>query len=305
MILEAIIFLVGIALLVKGADLFVGGGSGLASRFGISAATIGFTVIAFGTSLPEFVVSVNAVAAGDPGIALGNVLGSNIANIALVLAICAFIRPTLVGSGGADMTEIGLMLFATALFIICAFRGVFDALAGIVMLAAFVVILTVLWQRGGVENDGEGIRSHGRRDILMTVGGLAAVVIGAQFVVDGATAIATSFGIPTIVIGLSMVAVGTSLPELATSIMAIMRREEGISVGNILGSNIFNLLFVIGVGALIAPIPVISPADILATALFSAAVVPLFLGGERFTRIWSAGLLVGYAGYIALIFNLL
>lgn len=306
MILELILFLVGIALLVKGADLFVGGGSGLAARFGVSATTIGFTVIAFGTSLPEFVVSVNAVATDDAGIALGNVLGSNIANIALVLALCAFIRPQLVGKNGdgrnSTLWETGLMLAATAVFVLFALRGTLDFLAGAGMLAAFAVVLALLWRHGKEEEEG-GIESHGSRDVLYTVGGLVAVIVGAKFVVDGAVVIAGALGVPTFVIGLSIVAVGTSLPELATSIMAIVRDKGGISVGNILGSNIFNLLFVMGVGALIRPVPIENIADTLVTAAFSLAVVPLFMGGEKFTRAWSLLLLAAYAGYIAVIYG--
>jgi len=149
MILEVILFLAGITLLIKGADLFVGGGGGLAARFGVSPAIIGFTVIAFGTSLPEFVVSVNAVIANDTGIALGNVLGSNIANIALVLALCAFIRPALVSGGMANLRETALMLAATGVFCLCALRGVLDLPAGLVMLATFAVpLLAGLYWRG-------------------------------------------------------------------------------------------------------------------------------------------------------------
>ncbi|QSZ67164.1 calcium/sodium antiporter [Methanofollis aquaemaris] len=309
MIIEAIIFIIGIILLVKGADYFVGGGSGLAARFGVSAATIGFTVIAFGTSLPEFVVSVNAIISHDGGIALGNVLGSNIANIALVLALCAIINPKIVGSratAGLMLRETWLMLAATVLFLLLAMRGAFDVWAGAAMLIAFVAILAVLWRGGGAAAGAEGeVRSHGRRDIILTLGGLLAVIIGAQLVVDTAVKIAGALGVPTFIIGLSIVAIGTSLPELATSIVAIMKNEGGISVGNILGSNIFNLLFVMGVGALISPVLIGSLTDVLITAAFSAAVIPLFLLGDRMTRLWAAGLLAAYALYIGAIFGLL
>ncbi|QYZ79120.1 calcium/sodium antiporter [Methanofollis formosanus] len=308
MIIEGIIFIIGIVLLVKGADYFVGGGSGLAARFGVSAATIGFTVIAFGTSLPEFVVSVNAIIANDSGIALGNVLGSNIANIALVLALCAIINPKIVGSratAGMMLRETGLMLAATVVFLLLAMRGVFDVWAGAAMLVAFVVILALLWRGGGAQNDEGEVRSHGRRDIALTIGGLVAVAIGAQLVVDTSVAIATSLGVPTFIIGLSMVAIGTSLPELATSLVAILRNEGGISVGNILGSNIFNLLFVMGVGALISPVLIGNFTDVLVTAAFSAAVIPLFLLGDRLTRVWAAGLLGAYVLYIAATFGLI
>ncbi|MDD3622580.1 MAG: calcium/sodium antiporter [Methanofollis sp.] len=308
MIIEAIIFIVGIILLVKGADYFVGGGSGLAARFGVSVATIGFTIIAFGTSLPEFVVSINAIIANDSGIALGNVLGSNIANIALVLALCAIINPKIVGSketSGLMLKETGMMIAATVLFFLLAMRGTLDIWAGVVMLIAFAAILAVLWRSGGTEADDGEVTSHGRRDIVLTIGGLVAVIIGAQLVVDTSVAIATSLGVPTFIIGLSMVAIGTSLPELATSLVAIMKGEGGISVGNILGSNIFNLLLVMGVGALISPILIGSLTDVLITLAFSVAVIPLFLFGDRLTRVWGAGLLVAYALYMLLIFGLI
>lgn len=304
MILEGVLFLAGIALLIKGADLFVGGGSGLAARFGVSPAIIGFTIIAFGTSLPELVVSVNAVIANDTGIALGNVLGSNIANIALVLALCAFIRPKIVSNGTSNLRQTALMLAATGVFCICALRGVLDLPAGLAMLVAFAVILALLARGGGI-TDSDAIESHGRRDILLTIGGLVAVVIGSQLVIDGAVAIAGFFQIPTFVVGLSVVAVGTSLPELATSLVAIMKGQDGISVGNLLGSNIFNLLFVMGIGALIRPVPIESLTDTLITAAFSVAVIPLFLGNDRFTRLWAVGLLAAYAAYIALIFGII
>ncbi|WP_298668505.1 calcium/sodium antiporter [uncultured Methanofollis sp.] len=306
MITEVILFLVGIALLVKGADFFVGGGSGLAARFGVSAATIGCTVIAFGTSVPEFVVSVNAAATGDAGIALGNVLGSNIANIALILALCAFIRPDLLGrnSNGRDsaLWETGLMLAATGIFVLFALRGTLDVFAGAGMLGAFAVILALLLRHGKEEGSG-GVESHGNRDVLLTIAGLAAVIIGARFVVDGAVAIAGAIGVPTFVIGLSIVAVGTSLPELVTSLVATVRGEDGISVGNILGSNIFNLLFVMGVAVLIMPVPIGNLFDTLVTAAFALAVVPLFMGGDRFTRAWAVLLIAAYVGYIAVIFG--
>jgi cation:H+ antiporter len=308
MIIEAIIFIVGIILLVKGADYFVGGGSGLAARFGVSAATIGFTIIAFGTSLPEFVVSINAIIANDGGIALGNVLGSNIANIALVLALCAIINPKIVGSretSGLMLKEIGMMLAATVLFLLLAMRGTLDIWAGITMLIGFAAILTHLWRSGGTEADDGEVTSHGRRDIVLTLAGLVAVIIGAQLVVDTSVAIATALGVPTFIIGLSIVAVGTSLPELATSIVAIMKGEGGISIGNIFGSNIFNLLFVMGVGALISPVLIGSLTDVLITLAFSVAVIPLFLFGDRLTRVWGAGLLVAYALYMVMIFGLI
>ena len=305
MIVTAIMLIVGLALLVKGADLFVGGGSGLALRYSISPALIGSTIIAFGTSLPELVVSTNAAATGNTGIALGNILGSNIANIALVLALCTLIRPGMIAASGASRSELFrhtvLMLVATVAFALLAARGTLDALAGAVFLTLFVIILYFLIREGREEEDIE-IKSHGWADILYIGLGLAAVIIGAQLVVDGAVALAEALGVPAFVIGLSIVAVGTSLPELATSLMAAVRNEGAISIGNILGSNIFNLLFILGISLLLAPDAVGSAFDIVAGVLFSVAILPLIFARPGIVRGWSIVLLIGYAAYIAWIF---
>ncbi|MDK2890664.1 MAG: cation:H+ antiporter [Methanoculleus sp.] len=302
MIVTIIIFVVGVALLVKGADLFVGGGSGLAFRYSISPALIGSTIIAFGTSLPELVVSTNAAATGNSGITLGNVIGSNIANIALVLALCTFIRPGMIAASGTSRSALTrhtvLMLVATAAFALLAVRGTLDALAGAIFLILFAGIFFVLLREGREEGDVE-IESHGWADALYIGLGLVAVVIGAQLVVDSAVALAEVFGIPAFVIGVSVVAVGTSLPELATSVVAAARDEGAISIGNILGSNIFNLLLVLGISLLLAPATIGSAFDIIAVVLFSIAILPLLFARPSVVRGWSALLLLGYAAYIA------
>lgn len=302
MIVTILILAVGIALLVKGADLFVGGGSGLALRYSISPALIGSTIIAFGTSLPELVVSTNAAATGNSEIALGNVIGSNIANIALVLALCTFIRPGMVAASGASRSSLVrhtmLMLAATAAFALFAIRGTLDIVAGTVFLLLFVAILVILLRERREEGEVE-IRSHGWADALYIGLGLVAVIVGAQLVVDGAVTLAEAFGIPAFVIGVSVVAVGTSLPELATSFVAAVRDEGSISIGNILGSNIFNLLLVLGISLLLAPATIGSPVDIIVVVLFSVAILPLLFARPSVVRGWSALLLLAYAAYIA------
>lgn len=306
MLITVLLFCIGLALLVKGADFFVEGGSGLAKRFGVSAVTIGFTIIAFGTSLPEFLVSINAILMQNSDIALGNVLGSNIANIALVLALCALIKPSLVGWKAFSHTireESMLMLGATAAFILLAFRGVLDLVAGVILLVLFIIILWTLWR--SVKNDRDGIESHGNLDYLYTGGGLISVILGSQLLLDNAVILAEMLGIPTFIIGISIVAVGTSLPELVTSVVAILKGNPGISAGNILGSNIFNLLLVMGCGALIRPIPIPNFTDVLIMGVFSAAVLPLFCCDERFTRSWALILILCYAGYIGVLFGIL
>jgi cation:H+ antiporter len=305
-ILTIIAFLIGVVLLVKGADLFVAGGSGLAIRHSISPALIGFTIIAFGTSLPELVVSVNAAATGNTGITLGNVLGSNIANIALILALCTFIRPDIFAGSVRSRRTVNrhtfLMLAATAVFALLAVPGTLDARAGALMLLLFVFILVLLW-RERQEEPGTRIQTHGRRDALFIALGLAAVVIGSQLVITNAITIADAFGIPAFVVGLTMVAVGTSLPELATSLVAIIRGEGAISVGNILGSNIFNLLLVLGISLLLAPVAIGSMVDVLIVVAFSAAILPLLFAPPSFVRAWSGLLLISYAAYITWLFS--
>lgn len=297
-------FLIGILLLVKGADLFVGGGSGLAARYRVSPALIGFTVIAFGTSLPELVVNLQAAVAGEPDLALGNIVGSTIANIALILALVAVINPAaLRGEEKQERGQIAIMLAAVAAFSILALRGVFDLPAGIAMLGIFALAMAVLWRQGAATE--ETFESQGSRDFLLTGGGLAAIILGSRLLIDSSTRIAAAFGISPFVIGVSMVAVGTSLPELATSLVAAMRGAGGISVGNVIGSNTFNLLFVMGCAAIVLPVPVGSYADVLVMLGFAVAVLPFFSPRVQVRRVWGLAMLLTYAGYIGLLFGVI
>lgn len=296
-----LLFIFGMGLLIKGADYFVEGGGGLAARYGVSSATIGFTVIAFGTSLPEFVVSVNAVISGNSGVALGNALGSNIANIALVLALCALVSPAMFMAGpsgkGRVQNETILMIAATVFFALLALTGELTRISGMLMLAAFGAILYIIWKKLGTEPV-ERIETHGNMDWVLTAGGLVAVILGSQLVLDSAITIAEAFGIPEFVIGMTIVAFGTSLPELATSLMAILRGDLGISAGNLMGSNIFNLLLVLGTGALLRPIPIPSYTDVLIVLAFSLAVIPIVKGKPKVIRAWAAILVVAYFAYV-------
>ena len=304
MIVTILLFIAGLLFLIKGADYFVEGGGGLASRYGVSPTTIGLTVIAFGTSLPEFGVSINAILSGDQGIALGNVLGSNIANIALVLAICAIIKPAIIHDSirekGCLGTDAYLMLAATVIFAIFALFGTLNFVSGIFFLFFFVIILVYLWKSGNVEE--ERIESHGNKDFLFIVLGLLGVVIGSQLLLNSAVSIAEIMGIPSFIIGMSMVAVGTSLPELVTSLMAIIKGQGGISIGNLFGSNIFNLLFVMGVGSVLRPVEIPVYSDVLIMCGFTVAGLILFCRKEKFTRAWAVVLLVAYFVYMGSLF---
>lgn len=301
MLINILLFITGLALLIKGADYFVSGGAGLAARFGVSPGTIGLTVIAFGTSLPELVVSINALLEGNSGITLGNVIGSNIANIALVLAFCAIIAPAVISTKGRLRDDIVfrdymMMLAGTAVFMIFSFFSPLKIPAGIVFLIIFSAILFFNWKKG--KTKAEKIEVHGNLDYLYIAGGIAGVVIGSRILLISATSIAQTFGISDYLIGVSMIAIGTSLPELATSLVAIVKGQHGISSGNILGSNIFNLLFVLGIGSLITPIAIPDYSEVLIMAGFSVAAILIFIKSKNATRFFGFILLAAYAAYI-------
>lgn len=308
MFIEILLFIAGLAFLIKGADYFVTGGSGLAARFGVSTGTIGLTVIAFGTSLPEFVVSINAIIDNNTDIALGNVIGSNIANIALVLAICAIVAPAVVSTaarpkGDGVFTDYLMMLAGTAVFTLFAFFSPIGAPAGIVFLAVFLLIILFKLKNGKeVQEEEEEIRPHGRLDYAYIIIGIIGVVVGSNIFLMAVESIAQNFGIPSYVIGISMVAVGTSLPELATSLVAIKKGEHGISTGNILGSNLFNLLFVMGIGSIITPIVIPDFSEVLIMVGFSVASIVLFTRSRNATRAFGLVLLAMYFAYIFLAF---
>lgn len=304
MLVPLLLFVIGLVFLVKGADLFVDGGRDLAARYGLSSSAIGFTIIAFGTSLPELTVTLNAVIVGSSDVGLGNVLGSNIANLGLILSLVAILRPKLMDvhlSRDLLMNETALMLIATGLYAVLALRGVIDLLSGIVFLVAFGIMV----KRMGDSNKEMPLpRSPSAiRDWSFIAGGLAGVIVGSYVLLKGAVDFAVSMGIPAYVIGLSMVAVGTSIPEFATSVVAILKGEVGISVGNLLGSNIFNLLFILGCSSFVAPIPIIGLRDTLLVVLFAVAIVPLFLLPERPKRWWAILIFAGYCAYIAAIYS--
>jgi cation:H+ antiporter len=295
-------FAAGLVLLVKGADLLVRGAESLAVRTGVSPATIGFTVVAFGTSLPELVVSAEAFWLGNYGIGTGNVVGSNIVNIGLVLALGYLLVPGFGSSAGSRphlLINTCLMLGATLAFAILSLRGFFDPPAGIVFLVLFAAVIYLMYRSG----DGPDIPSdaHTGSPLLVTSAGLVMLFSGAHLLLSGAVELAAILAVPPAVIGLSMVAAGTALPELATTIVATVKKSHGVAVGNILGSNVFNLLFIIGINALVFPIPAGDLRDTLVMIGFTLAIFPLFIRNYRVRQVW-AGLLLG--AYLLYILNL-
>ncbi len=306
-VLGAIIALAaGALLLFKGADFFVEGAEGIALHYNVSPTTIGLTVVAFGTSLPEFLVSVEATLSGNPGFAIGNVVGSNIANIGLILGFSAAFAPAILrdspSPGEIHRTTL-LMLGGTALYALLSLRGYFDYISGIILLIAFAGVLVLLWRGRTVLELRE--RPRGKRPFLITVVGLGMVILGANLLLMGAEEIAVQFGIPSVVIGLSIVAIGTSLPEFATSLVATLKGSHGITVGNILGSNIFNILFILGSASIAGIVPSPPLANTVILIGFSLALLPFLFGHSRFIRAWGAGLFVLYLAYLVAVYSVI
>lgn len=279
-ILIAIILLVlGFVMLTKGADWFVDGSSALAARLGIPQLVIGLTIVAMGTSAPEAAVSITSALKGNEGITVGNVVGSNIMNILLILGIASVIVPLAVQKS-TRMIEIPYMIAITILFGVLGYTGekITRIEGGILWIAFLIYLGYLLWmaKKGKEENEPDEKQKSLPVQLLMILGGLVCIVLGSDFVVDGATEIAKVIGISERIIGLTIVAFGTSLPELVTSIAAARRGNADIAIGNIVGSNVFNILFVAGTSALISPI-VFESKFVLDTAVATATAVLLLV----------------------------
>ncbi|MDD3492556.1 MAG: calcium/sodium antiporter [Candidatus Thermoplasmatota archaeon] len=307
----------GFVLLVKGADFLVHGASSIARRLRVSDLVIGLTVVAFGTSAPEFVVNIVASVEGTTGIAIGNVLGSNIFNILVILGISSLLYPLTV-TAGTVRREIPLSLLAAVLLGVLVSTGCLTGSSGaaltraggVVLVAAFGGFLYYIAATAKKQRirhaAAEPAPSHaGLAKAVLLVGvGLVMLNVGAKLVVDGAVELAAEIGVSQTLVGLTLVAVGTSLPELATSVTAALRKNADIAVGNIVGSNVFNILWILGVSALIRPLPFTDESIldvgmvICATALLLAT---MFTGkkGHVLER-WEGGLfLAAYGAYVA------
>lgn len=278
-ILIAIILLVlGFVMLTKGADWFVDGSSALAARLGIPQLVIGLTIVAMGTSAPEAAVSITSALKGNEGITVGNVVGSNIMNILLILGIASVIVPLAVQKS-TRMIEIPYMIAITILFGVLGYTGeMITRIEGGILWIAFLIYLGyLLWmaKKGKEENEPDEKQKSLPVQLLMILVGLVCIVLGSDFVVDGATEIAKVIGISERIIGLTIVAFGTSLPELVTSVTAARRGNADIAIGNIVGSNVFNILFVAGTSALITP--VVFESKFLFDTIVATAVAILLL----------------------------
>lgn len=314
MILPVVVLVVGLALLVVGAEGLVRGASGLARSLGVSELVIGLTVVAFGTSTPELAVNLSASLNGNGDLAFGNVVGSNICNVGLILGACALMRP-LTTHSTVIRREIPMMLLATAALLAMSLDQLVDQTEfavvgrtdGLVLLLFFGVFLYYLTAEtlGRRASNLEDTKSEAKpavgKSIALTLIGLAALVVGGKLAVDAAVDIAQGLGAPEVVVGLFLLAVGTSLPELAVSSAAAFRGKTDIAIGNIVGSNIFNILFIIGISAMVKPlaIPASGLVDLIVMALFAAVLLPMATThGNRIVRAEGVVLLLGYAGYM-------
>ena len=273
------LLIVGFVMLTKGADWFVDGSSALAFRLGIPQLVIGLTIVAMGTSAPEAAVSITSALKGNEGITVGNVVGSNIMNILLILGIASVIVPLAVQKS-TRMIEIPYMIAITVLFGVLGYTGemVTRVEGGILWIAFLIYLGYLLWmaKKGKEENEPDEKQKSLPLQLLMILAGLICIVLGSDLVVDGATEIAKVIGISERIIGLTIVAFGTSLPELVTSVTAARRGNADIAIGNIVGSNVFNILFVAGTSALISPI-VFESKFVLDTAVATATAVLLLV----------------------------
>lgn len=300
---NVLLLVVGFLCLIKGADWFVEGAAKLAGRFGIPQLVIGLTIVAMGTSLPEAAVSIQAALKGTAGIAVGNVLGSNIFNVLVILGVTALLA-VLPLQRSTLFIEIPYMLLVTGALLLLGMGGMnISRVDGAVLWVLFLVYLGYLWwltRRNKEQNETGEVAWSVLRCLLFLVIGAALIVFGSNLTVDGACALAEMAGISERVVGLTIVACGTSLPELVTSLVAAKKKHVDIAIGNIVGSNIFNILFVIGTAALIAPIP-FEQAFITDGLIALAAGVLLWLGvvrKQQLRRPCGIIMLIGYGTYL-------
>lgn len=296
----------GLALLIAGGETLVRGASALASRLGVSPLLIGLTVVGFGTSTPELVTSLQAAFAGSPGIAVGNVVGSNIANVLLILGVAAVLMPFAVDRR-AFLRDGPVLLIATLACVGVVLAGAMTRGAGAALVAGLIAYLVYAY-RSERKADPAAAQTEAAPAALtlpvaalLAVGGIALTVLGARFLVGSATQLAGLWGVSDAVIGLTVVAVGTSLPELVTSIMAAIRRQGAIAFGNVVGSNVYNVLGILGVTALVRPIPVpaeIAGFDIWVMLAAALALIAVAVTGWRVRRGEGALLLLAYIAYV-------
>jgi cation:H+ antiporter len=312
--LSYILFILGFFILIKGADLLVDGSASIAKKLKISNIVIGLTIVAFGTSMPELIVNIFARAQGSEDLALGNVLGSNIANILLILGISAIICP-IITKRNTVLKEIPLSILSVIILGVLANDQLIDGrnfsaitrIDGIVLLSFFIIFIYYTF---GIAKAGDSLLPEEKIDtfsykksIIFIIIGLVGLASGGKFIVDGAIKIAESFNISESLIGLTIIAIGTSLPELAASAVAAYKKRTDIAIGNVIGSNIFNIFWILGLSAVINPLPFNIAANkdiIMALAASVMLFATMFIGKKKIIELWQGILMIFlYIAYIS------
>ena len=309
--MDIVYIIIGLALVLVGAHILTEGAAAIAEKFRISEFVIGLTIVAVGTSMPEFVVSSAAVVQGSSDMAIGNVVGSNIFNVFLILGLCALISP-LPFTRNNIRFDIPLVFLASMLFFVAASDVMFGLgsvdrigrVEGVVMFLCYVAL--IIWSVLSSKQDEQEVAEKPRMKmgiaVIAVLGGLAALVIGSRLFVDGASAVARALGVSDALIAITLVACGTSLPELASSIVSVAKGQKGMALGNVLGSNLFNILFILGGCSMISPLTLgdIDIIDISMVVL--SAVLPFVFAftfkGRNLNRVEGAAMVAVYVGYV-------
>ena len=317
MVLNLILLLIGFVALIKGADIFVDGSASIARRFGVPGVIVGLTIVAMGTSAPELAVSVSAGLSGSNEIAVSNVIGSNLFNLLVVLGVCALMKPLPVDNG-IKKSDYPICLIATATLLVFAATKIFfgprpdmsdthaisgelSRVRGIVLLLAFIgyLIYTIKRAKNSQDKDDDYQPEPMWKSVLLIIIGIALIVVGGDGVVTAAKNLAIMWGMSETLVGLTIVAIGTSLPELVTSIVASAKGENGMALGNAIGSNIFNLLLILGASSSLHPIPITTASffDIAILLVVSIGCYFFVCTGKKITRVEGSIMVIAYAAY--------
>lgn len=303
----------GLVLLVVGGEVLVRGASSAARKLGVSPLMIGLTLVGFGTSTPELVTSLQAALNGSPGIAVGNVVGSNISNALLILGLTALIAPVAVDRR-AFLRDGPVLALVTAGAIWALLQGELTRQLGLIAVGVLIAYIVLVWLLERKNPQAEGERIEDEADLksgwrgspwvalLLAAGGIAVTIFGARFLVEGASTLARSYGVSDTIVGLTIVAIGTSMPELVTSIIAALKKQGDVALGNVIGSNLYNLLGILGITAIVKPVPVpqeLLGVDVWVLAGATGAMIVFALRGMRISRPEGLVMIAGFGGYMA------
>jgi cation:H+ antiporter len=302
---SVLLVVAGLVVLLTGAEVLVRGGTGLAASFGVSPMLIGLTVVSLGTSVPELAVGIDAAVSGSPGLAVGNIVGTNLVNILFILGLSALLVPVALQARTLRF-DLPAMTAAAVVLVLLSLDGALDRVDGLVLLLGGVVYTVLLVWRERGERGGEpasGTSDGIGGSVVRLVLGIVAVVVGAELLVEGAVAGAESLGVSEAVTGLTVVAIGTSAPELVTTLMATARGDRDLALGNLVGSSTYNIALVLGLTAVVAPDGLPIPDEVLASDLVlllaaALATLPVFLTGSRISRAEGALFVSVYVGYV-------